>query len=135
MAFVPVTTGAGDMKDTSETGLRMAVLTLLAVALGSCVMADGNGRGGGGLFGSSSRTVAYRCDDDRRMRVRYEDDGRRAVVDTGSDSYSLRRSDEGGDGRSYRSRGDRDITLAVDGDRANLHVEGGRDMQDCRARD
>ena len=137
MAFVPVATRADEMKNISEPGLRVAVVALLGAALGGCVVADdGNNRGGGGLFGLSSRTVAYSCDDDRRMRVNFRDGGRRAVVDTGRDTYSLRRSDSDGDGRVYRSSDDdREVTLRVDGDRARLGVEDGPDLQDCRARD
>ena len=70
------------------------------------------------------------------MRVSYQDGGRRAVVDTGNNTYALHRSDSGGGERVYRSdNNDREITLWVDGDRARLGVEDGSDLRDCRTRD
>jgi hypothetical protein len=102
--------------------------------LGGCVIAtDDNG---GGIFVGSSRTVSYRCDDDRRMTVRYSDNLRRASVDTGRDTYRLTLADRDSGGRIYDGEADGDdLTLSVDGDRAEFSIEDGGKWDDCRARD
>ena len=79
-------------------GLRPSTLiAALAVplALTGCQL-SGDG-GGGGLFdiggGSDDRTVEYRCDNDRRLRVEYNSDRDRATVEAGDDTYRLRLED------------------------------------------
>ena len=104
----------------------------LATLAGCVVVADDEG---GGIFGGGSRTVAYRCDDDRRMTVRYTDNLRRATVDAGDDSYGLSLNSRDGDRRQYQGEEDgNELNLVVDGDRAELSIEDEDDFEDCRAR-
>jgi membrane-bound inhibitor of C-type lysozyme len=89
---------------------------------------------GGDLFnigGDDDRTVEYRCDDDRRLRVDYNSDRDRATVEAGDDTYRLRLEDRDGGQRRY---GDGDVQLTVDGDEARLRIAGGSDYSDCRER-
>ena len=93
---------------------------------------SGSGSGGGGLLGQS---VSYRCDDDRRFTASFQPFGRGVSVDTGRRTHRLypRDGDGGRDRREYRSE-DGNVRLEVDGDRAELSVEGGDDYEDCEAR-
>ncbi len=90
------------------------------------------GSGGGGLLGQS---VSYRCDDDRRFTASFQPFGGGVSVDTGRRTHRLyaRDGDGGRDRREYRSE-DGDVRLEVDGDRAELSVEGGDDYEGCEAR-
>ena len=100
------------------------------------VLGGGGGRsgsGGGGLLGQS---VSYRCDDDRRFTASFQPFGRGVSVDTERRTYRLYPRDDGDRGRDrreFRSE-DGDVRLEIDGDRAELSVEGGDDYQDCEAR-
>jgi hypothetical protein len=92
----------------------------------------GGGSGGGGILG---RQVSYRCDDDRRFTASFQPLGGGVSVDTDRRTYRLhaRDGDGGRDRREYRSE-DGDVRLEVDGDRAELRVEGGDDYEGCEAR-
>ena len=77
--------------------------------------------------------MSYRCDNDRSFRVDYSRDQDRAVVDTGSSTYHVHRSNSGVAGGSYRSE-DGDVRLSTSGDDADLQISGAKDFQDCRMR-
>ena len=96
------------------------------------VLGGGGGSGGRGILG---RQVSYRCDDDRRFTASYQPLGGGVSVDTDRRTYRLyaRDGDGGRDRREYRSE-DGDVRLEVDGDRAELRVEGGDDYEGCEAR-
>ncbi len=96
---------------------------------------SGGSGGGGGILG---RQVSYRCDDGQRFTASFQPLGQGVTVDTERRTYRLypRDGDGGGgdrDRREYRSE-DGDVRLEVDGDRAELSVEGGDDYEDCEAR-
>ena len=96
----------------------------------------GRGRGGGGSSGGLlGQRVSYRCDDDRRFTASFQPFGGGVSVDAGGRTYRLRPRDGGSDRyrRDYRSE-DGEVRLEVDGDRADLRVEGGDDYRDCEAR-
>jgi hypothetical protein len=113
----------------------------LAAALAGCVDSgrdrDRRGDGGGGdvLGGILGSQVGYRCDDDRRFTASFQPLGRGVSVDTDRRTYRLYPRDGGGDRdrREYRSE-DGDVRLEVDGDRAELSVEGGDDYEGCERR-
>jgi hypothetical protein len=73
--------------------------------------------------------VRYRCDGDRGFRVTYDQNGDRATVDTGDDSYRLGLEDRDGSRRTYTGR---NVTLTVDGDEARLGIQGDKDYTDCQ---
>jgi hypothetical protein len=110
-----------------RTAGLLAIVPFLTLAAGC----ESNGNGGD-LFSLGSITgfdrVAFDCEDNRRFRVNYNDDGDEAVVDTGDDSYRLDLRDRDGDRRVYE--GD-DVALTVDGDEARLRISGGEDFRDC----
>ena len=92
------------------------------------------GRGGGSSGGLLGQRVSYRCDDDRRFAASFQPFGGGVSVDAGGRTYRLRPQDGGGrQRREYRSE-DGEVRLEVDGDRADLRVEGGDDYRDCEAR-
>jgi hypothetical protein len=116
----------------------------LAGLLAACEDGSRSGARDGGLFGNNgilgdlglgSRTIAYRCDDDRRFTADF-DGARRVLVDADRERYDLRLEDrDRRDRRVYvgRENGE-EVRLTVDGDDAYLRIPGGRDYQDCRAR-
>lgn len=118
-----------------RTLARMLALTG-PVLLGGCVIADGGGGGGGGLgdFGGlfgGSRTVEYRCDNDRRFTAAFNEDRDRVTVEAGDRTYRLRLEDRDGSRRRY---GEDDVQLTVDGDEARLRIKDERDYSGCEAR-
>ena len=114
------------------------VILPLVVVLAGCASSDRD-RGGslddllGGIFGGGGERVAYRCDDDRRFTVSFDRRGRYASVYTRSRTYELRATDDTGDHREYRGEGG-DVRLEVDGDRAELSIDGEQDYEDCEER-
>src|SRR5688572_32270156 len=94
-----------NVSDVSWTGTEMNKLRLGAIVLaflptaGLLVGCDTSGSGGSpfnlsGLTGDDN--VRYRCDGDRGFRVTYDQNGDRATVDTGDDSYRLGLEDRDG---------------------------------------
>ena len=101
---------------------------LLALALAACGSAC---RDHGFDLGSVvSGRVAFRCDDNRRFTVAFEQGGRYATVNTTDRSYYLR--GEGDQGRSYHSD-DGVAQLDLNGDRAHLDQERARLQRGCEA--
>ncbi len=90
---------------------------------------------GGGLGGLLGQRVSYRCDDDRRFTASFQPFGQGISVDTGRRTYDLERrgSDRDRDRQEYRSR-DGDIRLVIDGDEAELSIDGDDDFEDCERR-
>ena len=90
---------------------------------------------GGGLGGLLGQRVSYRCDDDRRFTASFQPFGQGISVDTGRRTYDLERrgSDRDRDRQEYRSR-DGDVRLLVDGDEAELSIDGDDDFEDCEQR-
>jgi hypothetical protein len=108
----------------------LAAPLLLAACAGSSGDRDDGGLFGlGSVLGGDERSVRYRCDDDRTMRVTYNADRDRATVEAGDRTYRLRLRDRDGDERRYGEDG---IQLTVDGDEARLRIEDGRDYADCK---
>lgn len=109
------------------------LLLLTPTLLAGCVIADGDGGRGGGFggfdFGGGRSEVEYRCDNDRRFSVRYNDE--RAMVYVGNRTYRLRLEDRDGRRRQY---GEGDVRLSVEGDEAYLRIKDERDYNDCEAR-
>jgi hypothetical protein len=89
----------------------------------------------GGLGGLLGQRVSYRCDDDRRFTASFQPFGQGISVDTGRRTYDLERrgSDRDRDRQEYRSR-DGDIRLVIDGDEAELSIDGDDDFEDCERR-
>ena len=117
------------MKRLYRSSAVLAALPLAALLAGC----ESNGGGGfdlSGLTGGDDR-VEYRCDDNREMRVTYDDDDDRATVDAGDRTYRLELSDRDGDRREYGENG---IKLSVDGDEARLRIEDGSDYTGCEER-
>jgi hypothetical protein len=90
---------------------------------------------GGGLGGLLGQRVSYRCDDDRRFTASFQPFGQGISVDTGRRTYDLERrgGDRDRDRQEYRSR-DGDVRLLVDGDEAELSIDGDDDFEDCERR-
>jgi hypothetical protein len=84
----------------------------------------------GGFFGGS-RTVEYRCDNDRRFTAEFNEDRDRVTVEAGDRTYRLRLEDRDGDRRRY---GEDNVQLTVEGREARLRIKDERDYSDCRAR-
>lgn len=129
------------MPNRSSLTCSFAMLTLVVVLTG-CASSDrdrNRDQGGGlddllgGIFGGGGERVAYRCDDDRRFTVSFDRRGRYASVYTRSRTYELRATDDTGDHREYRGEGG-DVRLEVDGDRAELSIDGEQDYEDCEER-
>jgi hypothetical protein len=120
--------------------LALGALVLTAM-LTSCVDGDrGRDRDdgsvfGGGLGGLLGQRVSYRCDDDRRFTASSQPFGQGVSVDTGRRTYDLERrgGDRDRDRQEYRSR-DGDVRLLVDGDEAELSIDGDDDFEDCERR-
>ena len=118
----------------------LGALALMAT-LAACVDGDrGRDRDdgsvfGGGLGGLLGQRVSYRCDDDRRFTASFQPFGQGISVDTGRRTYDLERrgSDRDRDRQEYRSR-DGDVRLLVDGDEAELSIDGDDDFEDCERR-
>lgn len=111
-----------------------ARLGLLATTLVLAGCAGSSDRGdlfglGSALGGDDRDSVRYRCDDDRSLRVTFNDDRDRATVEAGDRTYRLRLRDRDGGERRYGEGG---VQLTVRDDEARLRVEGGRDYSDCR---
>jgi len=101
---------------------------LLALVLAACGSAH---RDRGFDLGSVvSGRVAFRCDDNRRFTVAFEQGGRYATVNTTDRSYYLRAEDD--QGRSYHSD-DGVAQLDLNGDHAHLQIKNGRDYKGCEA--
>ena len=113
----------------------------LAAMLAACVDGDrGRDRDdgnvfGGGLGGLLGQRLSYRCDDDRRFTASFQPFGQGISVDTGRRTYDLERrsGDRDRDRQEYRSR-DGDIRLVIDGDEAELSIDGDDDFEDCERR-
>jgi hypothetical protein len=107
----------------------LAVAGLLAAPL---LLAGCAGDNGGlldlGSLTGGDRTVEYRCDDDRELRVSFNSDRDRATVEAGDRTYRLRLEDRDGDRRQY---GEDEVRLTIDGDEARLRIAGGSDYTDC----
>src|SRR3954447_7908466 len=102
---------------------------LLAVALAACGSAH---RDRGFDLGSVvSGRVAFRCDDNRRFTVAFEQGGRYATVNTTDRSYYL--AAEGDQNRSSYRSDDGVAQLDLNGDRAHLQIKNGRDYKGCEA--
>ncbi|MEK0082709.1 hypothetical protein [Benzoatithermus flavus] len=113
--------------------VRLA-LFVAPLALAAC--AGSSSDHGRGMFGLGSltgsdegRSISYRCNDDRRLRVTLNEDRDRATVEAGDRTYRLRLRDREGDERRY---GEDNVQLTVGDGRAYLRVAGGRDYADCR---
>jgi hypothetical protein len=102
---------------------------LLALALAACGSAR---RDHGFDLGSVvSGRVAFRCDDNRRFTVAFEQGGRYATVNTTDRSYYL--AAEGDQNRSSYRSDDGVAQLDLNGDRAHLQIKNGRDYKGCEA--
>ena len=125
---------------TGRPARTLGALALVAT-LAACVDGDrGRDRDdgsvfGGGLGGLLGQRVSYRCDDDRRFTASFQPFGQGISVDTGRRTYDLERrsGDRDRDRQEYRSR-DGDVRLLVDGDEAELSIDGGDDFEDCERR-
>jgi hypothetical protein len=107
---------------------------VLAAMLATCADGDRD-RDDGSVFGSGlggllGQRVSYRCDDDRRFTASFQPFGQGISVDTGRRTYDLERRGSGRDRQEYRSR-DGDIRLVIDGDDAELSIDGDDDFEDC----
>ena len=114
------------MKRLHRSSAALTVLPLAALLAGC----ESNGGGGfdlSGLTGGDDR-VEYRCDDNREMRVTYDDDDDRATVDVGDRTYRLELTDRDGDRREYGENG---VRLSADGDEARLRIRDGSDYTGC----
>jgi hypothetical protein len=129
------------MSNRSLLTCSFAMLTLIVVLAG-CASSDRDRdreRAGslddllGGIFGGGGERVAYRCDGDRRFTVSFDRRGRYASVYTRSRTYELRATDDTGNHREYRGE-DGDVRLEVEGDRAELSIDGEQDYEDCEER-
>lgn len=115
----------------SKISLANTLLAVVPIA-GLLVGCDGGGRGNNrfdfsGLTGDDE--VRYRCDGGRGFRVTYGQDGDRATVDIGDETYRLDLEDRDGRRRIY---GGKKVTLTVNGDEARLGIDGDKDYTDCQ---
>ena len=111
----------------AAAGAAILSLTFLA----SCAELE---KVSGEVFGNVD-TVEYDCDDDRSFIAEYSKEERVAQVLTDEDDeYTLRLVDREDGSNIYRTRGDdRDATLNVEDDRAELEIDGRDDYDDCEA--
>jgi Membrane-bound lysozyme-inhibitor of c-type lysozyme len=114
------------MRKRPYWSLALFAVFPLAALLAGCESNGGGGFDLSGLTGGDDR-VEYRCDDDREMRVTYDDD-ERATVDAGDRTYRLELTDRDGDRREYGEDG---VRLSVDGDEARLRIRDGNDYTGC----
>ncbi|MFO1075226.1 MAG: hypothetical protein U1E17_21535 [Geminicoccaceae bacterium] len=108
------------------TGALLGSLLLLAGCGGNGLNLGSLGGGGG-----NGDQVRYRCDNDRTLRVHYSDNGQRATVETGSETYRLRLTDRNGRQRTYGEDG---TQLLVDGHDARFRLKNDRDFTGCEER-
>lgn len=108
---------------------RVLLVAAMGIAMTGC---DGSGRGrtvslpSGGFY---NQQVLYRCSDGLGFRATIDSAARRAVVQLGEDSYTLKRAGSSRAGEVYTD-GTMRLTIASDG-RAHLIVRPGTEMTSC----
>jgi hypothetical protein len=131
---MPASRSGWRVRTTAGRPARTLGVLVLAAMLAACVDGgrdrDDGSVFGGGLGGLLGQRVSYRCDDDRRFTASFQPFGQGISVDTGRRTYDLERRGSDRDRQEYRSR-DGDIRLVIDGDDAELSIDGDDDFEDC----